>query len=228
MIVRKRANGNDAALHSKPARIPLQPELNLYTPYKEHFKRSLRFPSLSTITASVKMRDVPMSIKLAQAVGITTSSALAGSVFTVSAMLVPRLLESPSPLLLKQWKHNFDVGKASVPPLAGICTLCFGYLAYEAKRAPNVTPRLWQIYTTSALLCIGIVPYTLAAMASTNNKLAKKAEETNALQAEDKVVEIGLGGESAHQLVDKWATLNVGRAVMLATAAVLSTWATLQ
>ena len=174
------------------------------------------------------MSEVPVSIRLAQAVGLTTSSALAGSTFTISAMLVPRLLESPSPLLLKQWRHTFDVGRVSMPPLASICTLCFGYLAYEARRAPNATPRLWQMYTASATLCIGIIPYTLTAMASTNNKLANKAEETSALKAEDKIVEIGLGGESAHQLLDKWATLNLGRAIMLATAAAISTWATLQ
>ena len=65
-------------------------------------------------------------------------------------------------------------------------------------------------------------------MMSTNNKLLNKAEETSALKAEDKIVEVGLGGESAHQLVDKWATLNLGRAIMLATAAVLSAWVTLQ
>lgn len=156
------------------------------------------------------------------------SSALAGGVLTISAMLVPRLLESPSPLLLKQWKHTFEAGKASIPLLASICTLSFGYLAYEAKRAPNALPHVWKIYAASAALCIGIVPYTLTALASTNNKLLNKADETSALKAEDKIVEVGLGGESAHQLVDKWATLNLGRAILLATAAVLSTWATLQ
>jgi hypothetical protein len=174
------------------------------------------------------MDNAPMSIRLAQAIGLTMSSALAGSTLAISAMLVPRLLESPSPLLLKQWKHTFEAGKASIPPLASICTLSFGYLAYEAKRTPNTLPHVWKIYAASALLCIGIVPYTLTALASTNNKLLNKAEETRVLRAEDKIVEVGLGGESAHQLVDKWATLNLGRAIMLATAAVLGTWATLQ
>lgn len=169
-----------------------------------------------------------MSIRLAQAIGLTTSSALAGSSLTISAMLVPRLLESPSPLLLKQWKHTWEVGRASMRPLASICTLSFGYLAYEAKRAPNALPHVWKMYAASALLCIGIIPYTLTAMASINKKLLNKAEETSALKAEDKIVEVGLGGETAHQLLDKWATLNLGRAIMLATAAVLSTWTTLQ
>lgn len=71
------------------------------------------------------------------------------------------------------------------------------------------------------------MPYTLTVMGSTNKKLLDKAEETSSLKAEEKIVEVGLGGESAHQLVDKWATLNLGRVIMLATAAALSTWTTL-
>jgi len=208
-----------------PARI-LPPTLeSVYKDCLEHINKPCNYPESLLLS---KMADVPISIRLTQAIGLTASSALAGSSLTISAMLVPRLLESPSPLLLKQWKNTFEAGKASIPPLASICALSFGYLAYEAKSVPNALPFVWKVYTASALLCIGIVPYTLTTMASTNNKLLNKAEETRALKAEDKIVEVGLGGESAHQLVDKWATLNLGRAIMLATAAVLSTWATLQ
>lgn len=223
----KRVRGSDAVFHCIYVR-----ESYLHLPLNLHIKsfwnisiRSCHYPEPLPL---IKMADLPVSIRLAQAIGLTTSSALAGSSLTISAMLVPRLLESPSPLLLKQWKHAFEAGRASIPPLASICSLCFGYLAYEAKHAPNMLPHVWKIYTASALLCIGIAPFTLTAMASTNNKLLNKAEETSALKAEDKIVEVGLGGETAHQLLDKWATLNLGRAIMLATAAVLSTWATLR
>jgi hypothetical protein len=143
-------------------------------------------------------------------------------------MLVPRLLESPSPLLLKQWKHAWEAGFKTFPPLAGISALSFGYLAWEAKHSPNAMPHQWKVYAASTLLCFGIIPYTLAVMGSTNKKLLDKAEETKVLKAEDRIVEVGLGGESAHQLVDKWATLNLGRAIMLATAAVLTTWTILE
>lgn len=83
------------------------------------------------------------------------------------------------------------------------------------------------MYVVSGLLTIGIVPWTMVVMAPTNKKLLDKAEETSSLAIDDKIVEVGLGGESAHQLVDKWATLNLGRSIMLAVAAVLATWTTL-
>jgi hypothetical protein len=61
-------------------------------------------------------------------------------------------------------------------------------------------------------------------MAPTNRKLIAKAEETSSLAITDEVVEVGLGGETAHKLVDDWATLNMGRSIMLGLAAVIGTW----
>lgn len=115
-----------------------------------------------------------------------------------------------------------------MPPLSLITSLAIGYLAYEAKGNPNALPHKWKLYLVSGILNVGIVPYTIAVMLPTNNKLMAKAEETSSLKAEDKLVEVGLGGESAHQLVDRWATLNLGRAIMLAAAAALATWTALE
>jgi hypothetical protein len=166
-------------------------------------------------------------IRLAQTIGLTTTAAAAGLSFSASAWVVPRILESPSPLLLRQWKHAFEAGKATMPPLSAVCTLCFGYLAYKARNLPDALSYKWKMYVVSGLLTIGIVPWTIVVMAPTNKKLLDKAEETSSLAIDDKIVEVGLGGESAHQLVDKWATLNLGRSIMLAVAAVLATWTTL-
>lgn len=170
------------------------------------------------------MAESPLPIRVAQTIGLTTASTIAGVSFAISALLVPRILESPTPLLLQQWKHSFVAGKKSLPPLAGLSSASFFYLAYKAHGTPTMLPRKWQLYLASGLLAVGIVPYTLLIMAPTNNKLLAKAEETSGLGIEDKIVEIGLGGETAHKLVDDWATLNVGRAFMLGLAAVIGTW----
>jgi hypothetical protein len=82
----------------------------------------------------------------------------------------------------------------------------------------------WHLYLASGLLAVGIVPYTQLVIAPTNRKLLAKAEETSTLAVEDTVVEIGLGGETAHKLVDDWATLNVGSSILLGLAAVIGTW----
>jgi Domain of unknown function (DUF1772) len=167
-------------------------------------------------------------IRIAQVIGLTGTAALAGVVFSFSGLLVPRILESPTPLLLRQWKHAFDVGKTRVPPLAGVCASSFLYLAYEVHKhnTPNVVPYKWKMYAMSALLTLGIVPYTLLIMQPTNRKLESKEKETRSLAVTDTIVEAGLGEETAHALVDKWATMNIGRAALLSLAAVLAAWAT--
>jgi Domain of unknown function (DUF1772) len=174
------------------------------------------------------MVESPLPLRIAQMVGLTATSAIAGASFAVSAYVVPRILESPSPLLLRQWKHLFESGKATIPPLSLITSIAIGYLAYEAKGNPNALPHQWKLYLISGILNLGIVPYTLVVMLPTNNKLLAKAEETSSLKADDKLVEVGLGGESAHQLVDRWATLNLGRTILLVAAASLAAWTTLE
>lgn len=166
----------------------------------------------------------PLPIRVAQTIGLTTASSIAGVSLSLSALVIPRILESPTPLLLKQWKHNLDSGKKSLPPLAGVSAAAFFYLAYEARKVHTILPRKWQLYLASGLLAVGIVPYTLIIMAPTNSKLIAREEETRSLGSEDKIVEAGLGGETAHKLVDDWATLNLGRSIMLGLAAVIGTW----
>jgi hypothetical protein len=81
------------------------------------------------------------SVRIAQAIGLTTLSAVAGANFALSAFLVPRILESPTPLLLRQWKHSFEAGKKGLLPLISIGATSFFYLSYQAHIAPNVIPR---------------------------------------------------------------------------------------
>ena len=76
-------------------------------------------------------------------------------------------------------------------------------------------------------MAVGIVPYTLAVMLPTNKKLLAKVEETKTLGVRDELVEVGLGNETAHKLVDFWGVLNLGRAFMLAIGSVVGVWTAL-
>jgi hypothetical protein len=144
-----------------------------------------------------------------------------------SVALIPRLMESPTPLMLRQWRTAFIQGKNSMPPLGLIASSSFFYLAYEAHQVADILPYKWKAYLTSGLLTIGIIPYTILILGPTNRKLLAKAAETSTLALDDKVVEVGLGGETAHKLVDDWATLNLGRGIMLGVAAFIGTWTAL-
>jgi len=167
------------------------------------------------------MFDNALPIRLAQTVGITASSILGGYVASASFTLVPRLLESPTPLMLKQWGNAYDVGKKNAPPLAALSAVCYFYLAYTSPKSK------FYGYLIAGALSVSIVPYTLAVMLPTNKKLLAKVDDMKMLGIKDEVVEVGLGNETAHKLVDYWGVLNLGRAVLLIVGSLVGTWTAL-
>jgi hypothetical protein len=171
------------------------------------------------------MSDTPLPIRLVQTIGITTSSILAGSVASASFALVPRLLESPTPLLLKQWGNAYNAGKKNAPPFAVLSSACYFYLAYAL---PSNFPRSKLYgYIAAGALTVGVVPYTRLVMMDTNKKLLAKVDETRTLGIKDEIVEVGLGNETAHKLVDSWGMLNLGRAALLVVGSLVGTWTAL-
>lgn len=158
----------------------------------------------------------PNSARLLQTIGLTTTAFLAGTSASFSLYAVPRILESPTPLLLKQFKHMYTAGHDSLPAGTVIAATSLLYLAYDSRAAGTTA---WRGYVTAAVLAVGIVPYTLAVMMGTNNVLLGKAEE------EEEKVEAQAA--SVKQLVDQWAIMNLGRSVLLASAAVTATWTAL-
>lgn len=173
------------------------------------------------------MGDSSATTRIVQSVGISTSLILAGSSAGFSVYLVPRLLESPTPLLLRQWDNAYEQGKRSIPSIAIIPLLSYAYLAYSEHTAAFPSTRKAKAYAAAALLTTSIVPYTLLCMRSINGKLKKKKAETSSLKTTDEVVEAGLGNETAHALLDHWGVLNLGRSVLLAASGVLGVWTAL-
>lgn len=61
-----------------------------------------------------------------------------------------------------------------------------------------------------------------------NSKLLTKANHLASVAITDAAAETGVAEEeTTHALVDKWATLHLGRALLAATAAISATWASL-
>jgi len=172
------------------------------------------------------MSDNVSSIRLAQAVGITSSAFAGGAVAGISYFMVPELLKSPTPLLLKQWANCYNTGKKTIPPVAAIASACFFYLA---TKTPITTAKVkFYKYVVAGLLGVGIVPYTIGFMGKTNRKLHGKAEQTKSFNVTDEFVEAGVQQETAHWLIDHWAILNLGRAVLLLASAGLGAWTALE
>ncbi|OBT39071.1 hypothetical protein VE00_09913 [Pseudogymnoascus sp. WSF 3629] len=158
----------------------------------------------------------PNSARVLQTIGLTTTAFLAGTSASFSLYAVPRILESPTPILLKQFKHMYAAGHDSLPAGTVVAATSLLYLAYDSRAAGTTA---WRGYVTAAVLALGIVPYTLAVMMGTNNVLLGKAEE------EEEKVEAQAA--SVKQLVDQWAMMNLGRSLLLASAAVTATWTAL-
>lgn len=86
------------------------------------------------------------------------------------------------------------------------------------------TPRL--LYLTSATLLASIIPYSAALLLPLNQKLEAKAKDLASASLTDASVEAGVAKEeTTHQLVDQWATINLGRSVLAGLSAILAAWA---
>ncbi|KAK0617965.1 hypothetical protein B0T17DRAFT_495184, partial [Bombardia bombarda] len=155
-------------------------------------------------------------LRLAQATAIFLSAATAGANLSVSFFTIPRLLESPTPLMLRQWARLYASGKATMPAFAGAASLAYFFLAYHSQRVASSSSKL---YLLAGAASVGIVPYTLALMERTNRRLLKKTADAQGMRMSEELVEVGPREEGAKYLVDRWATLNLGRAALSAVAA---------
>ncbi|KAF2463248.1 uncharacterized protein BDR25DRAFT_307855 [Lindgomyces ingoldianus] len=165
---------------------------------------------------------VPSGILIAQAVGITTSVFLAGQNAAFSYATVPALLEAPAPLAARQWKKVFDLGKKVGPILAVAGTIATGYLASQQ----DTSSLPFKLNLAATIIFPSIIPYTLAFMKPTNNKLLSKADSLASTELSNKAAEAGVTqSETVHALLDKWATLNLARALITCVGALCAVWA---
>ena len=80
---------------------------------------------------------------------------------------------------------------------------------------PKSTP--FRLNALATILLPSIVPFTLLAMAPTNDKLLGKKDELATASLSNKNVEaFAAEGETVHELMDKWASLNMARAMLVA------------
>jgi hypothetical protein len=83
---------------------------------------------------------------------------------------------------------------------------------------------LRNLYTASTTLLALCIPYSYFALEPVNKKL-----EVIATPSVDAMAEHGpRKDETAHYLVDRWATVNLGRTLLLGLASGLAAWAACQ
>jgi hypothetical protein len=145
---------------------------------------------------------------------------------------------SPTPLLTRQWSLLYHYGSRTIPALAVLACLCYGYISYQLYH-PSALPASLanlssetlnykaKLYATAAVLVISLMPFTLAMIMPTNKKLQGKTKDYKGLKVTEEVTEVGVAKEeSVKQLVDKWGLLNAFRGLFPLGATILAMLAT--
>ncbi|KAF9878007.1 hypothetical protein CkaCkLH20_04583 [Colletotrichum karsti] len=156
------------------------------------------------------MSSRPPTLRNLQTSTVFVNTALAGLNLGLSVFVVPRLLESPTPLMLRQWTNMFKRTSRAFPPPVLFCVLSYWYLAYALRHLPGKA----KLFATAGALCLSIGPWTRIFLVPVNKKLKAKAEETRDMG----IMAVGLTQEEeegAKYLVDQWGLYNLGRSIAL-------------
>ncbi|GKT95978.1 DUF1772 domain containing protein [Colletotrichum tofieldiae] len=154
------------------------------------------------------MSSPPNPLRNIQAPTVFVNTALAGLSMGVSVFVVPRLLESPTPLMLRQWSNMFERARRVLPLPTLLCALSYWYMAYTVRHLPSQS----RLLAAAGAFCFTVVPWTKFFLVSINRKLFKKVEETKDMG----IMAVGLSQEeeeSAKYLVDQWGLYNLGRTI---------------
>lgn len=108
----------------------------------------------------------------------------------------------------------FENGKTQNPPIAAAVAASFFYLAWSVRSGgPLFKQTAYSrsgLFSAAAILTLGIVPYTMATMSTTNDALLEKAKSAP-----------GISDTETSRLIERWTTLNALRGYLpLAGAAV--------
>ncbi|RDW63638.1 hypothetical protein BP6252_11183 [Coleophoma cylindrospora] len=152
-----------------------------------------------------------ITLLIARAVGIGGAAWLSGNIAALSLISVPALNASHAQdsvslsTITHAWKHSYEKGKSQNPPVAAVVASSFAYLAWASHRLR--AGRSMQLYSVAALLTVGIVPYTLLTMSSTNNKLLAKSKKASS-DAEITAAFSPAEDKEASDLLKRWTFLN--------------------
>ncbi|CAN8100930.1 unnamed protein product [Discula destructiva] len=150
-------------------------------------------------------------LRLAQIASISLSLLCSGIALSGSVLLIPRLLESPVPLMLRQWRATFQAGKRFFQLTTMSAASVFLLLSWQHRRGSftaDATPAptaaaaavVWKLYLAAGLLCSSVGPFTVVAVNPTNRELLRRAEEEEMREVEVAMVDDEHEEEEEHQL----------------------------
>ncbi|KKY26509.1 hypothetical protein UCDDS831_g01169 [Diplodia seriata] len=167
--------------------------------------------------ATLTNDSVPLLIRTAQVVGITSAAWWSGACSWISLALIPTINKSPVDLRAKQWKYQYELGMATGPGLALASGVSFSYLMTQhGKHIGLLSERSFYLNALAAVAIPGIVPFTLLVIKPVNNKLMGYVESLEGKPSG----EATLTEQDVESLIVKWNRLHAVRAVMTGVGAI--------
>ncbi|KAI1647096.1 uncharacterized protein F4817DRAFT_116343 [Daldinia loculata] len=156
--------------------------------------------------SNTMLTPTPNSIRALQAISIALLTTTAGASASLSIFLVPRLMESPTPLMVGQFLRTMSSARRRLTIPLILPGILHAYLAY-------LVPGKARVYAIAATLTLSTLPWTHFAITPLNREM------------EERIMILDAESETAHQLVDSWATRNLYRPVVNLAAGILGLYA---
>ncbi|EGZ77216.1 hypothetical protein NEUTE2DRAFT_78435 [Neurospora tetrasperma FGSC 2509] len=147
---------------------------------------------------------------LVQSLSVLLSASATGASLSLSFFLVPRLLESPTPLMLTQWRRTYEqtfstLNRAGAAAALGYLLLAWRFgVRYSSEilsggrgmQALKLVKRGRMYAVAGALLVLGMAPYGWVVLGGVERRLVARAEAVErAMRQKGVDVEVGeLGG----------------------------------
>jgi hypothetical protein len=133
---------------------------------------------------------------------------------SLSLCSIPAVLGAgaPTSVMLRQWCVVYNNGKA-IPALAVAAALSYGVSAYGFRTRGLA----WRGVALAGALSVAAVPFTLAFIMPTNNELETAADNKMKPMSDGR----------ARYLITKWTRLNMVRAFLQLSGAVVGLWSLL-
>ncbi|RYO82882.1 hypothetical protein DL762_006403 [Monosporascus cannonballus] len=186
------------------------------------------------MAADPSSTPAPTAVRLAQAAAILLATTTAGADAALSFFAVPRILEGGDRTgagAARAWAAMFAASSRALPvPMVAVPAALNAFLAWRAPAG-----RARAVYVAAAAATLSIAPFTYAFMGPINRQLAERARRARAAasatagggggggsgdvtegepEAGKEVLAAEAERQTAHALVDAWATRNLYRCTM--------------
>ena len=152
------------------------------------------------------------TIRIAQALGLTSSIFLSGINIGSSVLTVPILYTRPASISTPIFREFYLRGSVTLVPLGIFSGTCSALVAY-------LLPAQRQLWAIAAMATLAQTPWTLLVMMGTNNRLIAIAGS--------KIEQEKASGEEVG-LLRQWAWMNVVRGLLAMVGGLVGLWAVIE